>query len=83
MARGGETSLCPESLKEETGVGGDANQRQAESAGITQALCLAEIVSASCRTMSSYKATNKPLTLSLSLGLTFCSVWGNPRGLVA
>lgn len=47
-------------------------------------LCvLAEVVSASCRTMSSYKSANKPLTLSLSLGLMFCSVWGNPRGLVA
>ena len=44
---------------------------------------VSEVISASFRTTSSNKPhpTNKPLTLSLSLGLICCSVWGNPRGL--
>lgn len=79
-ARGGATSLCPASLKEEAGGGADANRRQVESAGVTRAPCLAEVISASCRTMFSYKATNKPLTLSLSLGLMFFS-GGTPGAL--
>ena len=79
-ARGGATSLCPASLKEEAGGGGDANRRQVESAGVTRAPSLAEVISASCRTMFSYKATNKPLTLSLSLGLMFFS-GGTPGAL--
>lgn len=33
--------------------------------------------------LASPSPTNKPLTLSLSLGLICCSVEGKPRGLVA